>query len=247
VPHGKLDLLAVEHLHHPVFAGGIRRGGGAGQVLALAKDRRAVGGLEVQHWLEYPGGIAQLLRLFLGVDQKQRHNPDPGPLPCYAAHKHVRLLRVGRPGGNRALCQRDGRAAAAWLPLPDHARLAGHVGGQGRAAQPLIVAPGCRHQQGAGLLVQAAGEAKGRGKHGRGLRRARIDRAFFGAVRAALGQVVHLLRVDALAAGSQHAHQIAVTHAALDQFLFLTACRTVQVGTHQVLQFGAQGGGRGQR
>ena len=76
MPHGELDVPTIEHRQQIVL--GLHCRVGAAEFedrVPLVDDRRTVHALGHQFRLEDPGGVLQLLRLLLLVDQEQRDAP----------------------------------------------------------------------------------------------------------------------------------------------------------------------------
>src|SRR5262249_7718650 len=120
VTDAELDLVAIKHRQLTLFCVNDR--------IALArlamrrvrmKDRLPVGRLHDQLWLEEPRRVAQLLRLVLPVDQKQRHRPEMVAAADDALHFNFVKFAVGNPSDLAGL-QRDWfRNAFALAALPD--------------------------------------------------------------------------------------------------------------------------------
>ena len=233
----ELDAVAVEHGHLLLLGEGERVGLAGGLLVGMAlEDRPVVRGLDDQLGLEQPGGVPQLLRLGLAVDEEQGDAPEVVPLPDQPLHLDLGELGVGGPV-QTARRQRDrlgdGRALG---PLPDDLLVAAGSR-EVLAAVPVVVAPAGVELEGLGVQADAEGHPEGRREHGLGGRGGALGGTVLDRPAAALRQLVELLGGKLLPLGREHADEVAVADALLVDLLFRPADRAEEILQDHLFQF----------
>ena len=118
--HGELDVPTIEHRQQIVL--GLHCRVGAAEFkdrVPLVDDRRTVHALGHQFRLEHPGGVLQLLRLLLLVDQEQRDAPVIAPFAGESLDDDFRAVGIDGNRLDRAVLERQAMLAATGMPLPD--------------------------------------------------------------------------------------------------------------------------------
>ena len=126
MPHGEFDVATVQHRQQIVL--GFHGGVGAAEFqdgVPFVDDRRTVHALCHQFRLKDPGGVLQLFRLLLLVDEKQRDAPVIAAFTDKPLDDDFGTVEIDGDSLNRTFYQFQPMLAASWVALPHSTWTAG--------------------------------------------------------------------------------------------------------------------------
>src|SRR6266545_7628955 len=174
-------------------------------------------------------------------DEEERHKPVAIVVPRSAAYHHFRLIGISRDRTELALTQLDDdRLPAHRVAAPDKRRVSLVRLDLTSLAQ--IPAPARSDQDHSRVALGRERKPAGRREDGRDRRRVRLDRAFLSRSLTLDSESVLLLWSRKLALGCEHAEDVALGDAVLDDLLFVATRRAEQLGEDQLLVLVADGG-----